>query len=96
MMPSRLGSGFPEGQPSGNDAYGTIGAALGDGFVRLDTHSRYRVETGFSGSGLWSPDYDAVIGVIGMVFTGDSEDDRRGMRWRSRCSRRPSASARKN
>jgi hypothetical protein len=68
--------GFPESQPHGNDAHGIVGAALGDGFVRLEAHSRHRVGTGFNGSGLWSPDYDAVVGLIGTAFTGASGDDR--------------------
>ncbi|HEV2370996.1 MAG TPA: hypothetical protein VGS19_02405 [Streptosporangiaceae bacterium] len=71
-------AGFPRGQVHGNAASGTVGAALSDGFVRLDTRSRYGVEIGFSGGGLWSPDYDAVVGVVGVAFTGDRADDRVG------------------
>jgi hypothetical protein len=40
--------GFPNFDPLGNDADGTIGALLGYGWVRLDSCSRYHVEPGFS------------------------------------------------
>jgi WD40 repeat protein len=72
--------GFPEGQRLGDEAYGTVGAAAGEGFVRLDARSSCRVETGFSGSGLWSPDYEAVVGIVGAAPTRDGHagDDRTG------------------
>lgn len=57
--------GFPD--PLGNSANGVIGASLAFGWVRLDTESRYLVQPGFSGGGLWSPDYQAVVGVVGQV-----------------------------
>src|SRR5437667_2644769 len=56
--------GFPVGEPHGNDAHGTIGgSALGRGFIRLDADpdARYALRKGFSGSGVWSPDYQAVV-----------------------------------
>ncbi|HEV8558373.1 MAG TPA: trypsin-like peptidase domain-containing protein [Actinophytocola sp.] len=60
--------GFPDGYQHGNDASGTVGAALADGCVRIDSRrepeSRYRVLPGFSGAGLWSPDYQAVVGIV--------------------------------
>ncbi|MDX2917056.1 AAA family ATPase [Streptomyces sp. NE06-03C] len=59
--------GFPGGEVLGNSAAGLIGEALGYGWVRLDTHSRYPVKSGFSGSALWSPEYDAVIGMVGQA-----------------------------
>lgn len=59
--------GFPAGDPVGNPADGSVGAALGYGWIRLDAESRYHVDPGFSGGGLWSPDYDAVIGVVGQA-----------------------------
>jgi WD40 repeat protein len=55
---------FPGGRVPGNGADGMIGEILGDGLVRLDTSSRYGVEAGFSGGGLWSPDYEAVVGIV--------------------------------
>jgi WD40 repeat protein len=59
--------GFAGGDPLGNSADGVVGASLAYGWVRLDTGSRYLVEPGFSGGGLWSPDYAAVIGVVGAA-----------------------------
>ena len=57
--------GFARGDPVGNSADGLVGASLGYGWVRLDAESRYHVEPGFSGGGLWSPDYQAVVAVLG-------------------------------
>ncbi|MGH3625746.1 MAG: S1 family peptidase [Sciscionella sp.] len=57
--------GFAGHDPRGNDADGVVGASLGWGWVRLDAESRYHVGPGFSGGGLWCPDYDAVVGVVG-------------------------------
>ena len=59
--------GFPDGDPIGDSANGVIGEALALGWVRLDTQSRYIVRPGFSGGGLWSPDYKAVVGVVGQA-----------------------------
>jgi WD40 repeat protein len=59
--------GFPAGDPVGNSAHGSVGAALGYGWVRLDVNSRYHVEAGFSGGGLWSPDYQAVVAIVGQA-----------------------------
>jgi WD40 repeat protein len=63
--------GFPEGDELGNDAAGTIGAPLAYGWIRLDTDtdSRYKIQRGFSGAGLWSPDYQSVIAIIGQGHT---------------------------
>lgn len=57
--------GFARQDPRGNEAEGTVGASLGYGWVRLDAESRYHVEPGFSGSGLWCGDYGAVVAVVG-------------------------------
>lgn len=57
--------GFANGDPRGSAADGAVGTPLGYGWVRLDAESRYHVERGFSGGGLWCPDYGAVIGVVG-------------------------------
>jgi WD40 repeat protein len=59
--------GFPEGDLIGNSADGVVGAWLALGWVRLDAESRYQVRPGFSGGGLWSPDYQAVVGVVGQA-----------------------------
>ncbi|ETK33355.1 hypothetical protein MPTA5024_24655 [Microbispora sp. ATCC PTA-5024] len=56
--------GFPGGDSAGNTADGTVGEILGYGKVRLDSESRYHVEVGFSGAGLWSDDFRAVVGVV--------------------------------
>src|SRR5262249_28563672 len=57
--------GFPEHDPVGDAAVGVVGAALALGWVRLGTSSRDLLEPGFSGGGLWSPDYQAVVGIVG-------------------------------
>lgn len=59
--------GFARGDPLGNTADGVVGAVLTYGWVRLDADSRYHVEPGFSGGGLWSPDYQAVVGIVGKA-----------------------------
>ncbi|MBK6870731.1 MAG: trypsin-like peptidase domain-containing protein [Kineosporiaceae bacterium] len=57
--------GFADGDPRGNSADGLVGEHTGYGWVRLDVESRYVIEHGLSGSGLWSPDYGAVVGIVG-------------------------------
>jgi hypothetical protein len=59
--------GFANGDPVGNSADGLVGTSLSFGWVRLDAGSRYHVEPGFSGGGLWSPDYQAVVAVVGQA-----------------------------
>src|SRR5213083_2254276 len=61
--------GFSNQDPVGNSADGQVGASLGYGWMRLDTNSRYLVEPGFSGGGLWSRDYEAVVGVVGQAHS---------------------------
>ncbi|WOT40707.1 trypsin-like peptidase domain-containing protein [Streptomyces coeruleorubidus] len=51
----------------GNTADGVVGEAIGYGWVRLDTGSRYVVQPGYSGAALWSPDYEAVVGMVGQA-----------------------------
>jgi WD40 repeat protein len=51
----------------GDYADGQVGAALAYGWVRLDTRSQYVIRPGFSGGGLWSPDYGAVVGIVGQA-----------------------------
>ncbi|WIM93144.1 AAA family ATPase [Actinoplanes oblitus] len=68
--------GFPvTSRLHGNEASGRVGAQLGYGCVRLDTDSPYPVEQGFSGAGLWVPDYQAVVGIVGRAL---ARGDRRG------------------
>jgi len=59
--------GFPDRDPIGDAVDGVVGAALALGWVRLDTPSPHLARPGFSGGGVWSPDYQAVVGVIGRV-----------------------------
>ena len=61
------GFGFPDRDPVGGAVDGVIGAALALGWVRLDTQSPYLARPGFSGGGLWSPEYQAVVGVVGKA-----------------------------
>jgi WD40 repeat protein len=70
--------GFPGGDPLGNPAAGTIGAGLGYGWIRLDTHSRsdYPVTDGYSGAALWSEGYQAVVGLVGHA---DKSGDARAL-----------------
>jgi WD40 repeat protein len=70
--------GFPPGDPLGlgSSADGEVGLALGHGWIRLDTASRYPVERGFSGGGLWSPDYQAVVAVVSSADDGTRGDGR--------------------
>jgi hypothetical protein len=56
--------GFPAGDPVGSSAAGQVGGALAYGWVRLDTDSRYPVDRGFSGGGLWSAEYQAVVAIV--------------------------------
>ena len=72
--------GFANRDLLGNVADGTVGAHLGYGWIRLDTASRYVVEQGFSGGGLWSPDYAAVVGLVGQAnLQGDNRGDGRAL-----------------
>jgi WD40 repeat protein len=64
--------GFPAKQRRGSAADGVIGTALTDGWIRIDAESRYPIEQGFSGGGLWSPDFDAVVGLVGVLDRGQA------------------------
>ena len=59
--------GFPDRDPLGRVAHGVVGAPLAHGWVRLDSASPHLARPGFSGGGLWSPDYRAVVGVVGQA-----------------------------
>jgi WD40 repeat protein len=68
--------GFPEHGASGSaedagadggHAAGEVDSVLAYGVLGLDADSRRGARTGFSGAGLWSPDYDAVVGIISRV-----------------------------
>ncbi|MDR7275615.1 hypothetical protein [Catenuloplanes atrovinosus] len=71
--------GFPaSSRRNGSEATGTVGARLAHGWVRLDVDAgvSWPVEKGFSGGGLWVPEYDAVAGIVGQaVPSGDRRGD---------------------
>ncbi|MET8040334.1 WD40 repeat domain-containing protein [Micromonospora sp. NPDC005215] len=56
--------GFPQDVEGGRPAHGRIGAEGGWGRVRLTSESEPGVAKGFSGAALWSPDYEAVVGIL--------------------------------
>ncbi|GAA3452270.1 trypsin-like peptidase domain-containing protein [Dactylosporangium matsuzakiense] len=56
--------GFPNGDVDGISATGRVADDLGNGRVLLEATSHYKVEPGFSGGPLWSPAYEAVVGLI--------------------------------
>jgi hypothetical protein len=58
--------GFPA-DPLGSSASGRVGDTLGYGWVRLHRASPDPVEYGFSGGGLWCPDYQGVVGIVGQA-----------------------------
>lgn len=65
--------GFPDGV-LGNSVHGAVGEALGYGWMRLDNlESRYPVKAGFSGSAVWSPVYQAVIGMVSQAHTATGD-----------------------
>ncbi|MGW0886002.1 AAA family ATPase [Streptomyces sp. NPDC002671] len=64
--------GFPDGM-LGNSSGGEIGEELGYGWVRLDTSARYPIQGGYSGAALWSPDYEAVVGMVGQGQGGNGD-----------------------
>ncbi len=65
--------GFPGGDPFGNSADGVVGEALAYGWIRLDTESRYPVQGGYSGAALWSPTYQAVVGLVGQASAANGD-----------------------
>jgi vWA-MoxR associated protein C-terminal domain/Trypsin-like peptidase domain len=58
--------GFPGHDPLGSSSGGWLGAALGYGWIRLYRESPDPVQGGFSGGGLWCPDRQAVVAVVGQ------------------------------
>jgi hypothetical protein len=58
--------GFPPKQRRGSASEGEVGAALPAGWVRIDVTSAYPIEPGFSGTGLWSPEFGAVVGIVAV------------------------------
>ncbi|PNG19668.1 hypothetical protein C1J00_24425 [Streptomyces cahuitamycinicus] len=65
--------GFPDSDVFGNSSDGEVGEKLAYGWIRLDTASRYPVRPGYSGAALWSPTYQAVVGMVGQAnSSGDA------------------------
>ncbi|MFF5225171.1 KGGVGR-motif variant AAA ATPase [Dactylosporangium sp. NPDC000521] len=57
--------GMPEhGDRFGMAAYGTIVATLTSGLVQVDPSSKRGINHAFGGAPLWSPEHDAVVGII--------------------------------
>ncbi|MGI5404716.1 trypsin-like peptidase domain-containing protein [Streptomyces sp. CA-135486] len=78
--------GFPQRLAwEGNASAGVVGAELGYGALRLDTESTFAVEPGYSGAGLWSPDYKAVVGMVGKASAGSKAATALSMSWIDRC-----------
>lgn len=69
--------GFPDGSgENGRPAYGQIGDPLGYGLMHLNRDPKYKLAHGFSGGPVWSPDYEAVVGIV--VKAAGSNDDQAG------------------
>jgi hypothetical protein len=62
--------GFPSEQRRGSASEGSVGAALALGWVRIDVTSPYPLEQGFSGAGLWSSEFNAVVGILAACDGG--------------------------
>ncbi|SNT38362.1 WD40 repeat [Asanoa hainanensis] len=58
--------GFPDHDPAGRETRGTVGDAFDTGQVRLVSTG---LAPGFAGAPLWSPDYQAVVGLVVQAAT---------------------------
>ncbi|WP_127502361.1 trypsin-like peptidase domain-containing protein [Actinoplanes solisilvae] len=56
--------GYPATMPSGYSTHGRVSGHRGHGKVHLATESDSPVAKGFSGAAVWSPDYQAVVGIV--------------------------------
>ncbi|HEY8471188.1 MAG TPA: trypsin-like serine protease [Natronosporangium sp.] len=56
--------GFPNGEVAGDVAAGEITEELAHGQIKLGCKSPVKLAVGFSGSAVWSPTYEAVIGLV--------------------------------
>jgi WD40 repeat protein len=56
--------GFPEHTDGGHPAVGRVGDEGGYGKIHLSAESTPGVDRGFSGAALWSPEYEAVVGIV--------------------------------
>ncbi|WP_199863768.1 trypsin-like peptidase domain-containing protein, partial [Streptomyces sp. Root264] len=64
--------GFPDGV-WGDSADGEVSEALTHGWVRLSTRSPSLVRPGYSGAGLWSARYEAVVGLVGHAHQDNGD-----------------------
>jgi len=64
--------GFPA-DALGSAASGQVDDTLGHGWIRLYRASRDGVKRGFSGGGLWCPDYQGVVGIVGQAEDGSGD-----------------------
>ncbi|MGW0168696.1 trypsin-like peptidase domain-containing protein [Streptomyces sp. NPDC003343] len=76
--------GFPDGV-LGDSAEGEVSEKLGMGWVRLTTHSPSLVRPGYSGAGLWSAQYGAVVGLVGQAHQGSGDARALTLRTVDRC-----------
>ncbi|NLU81006.1 AAA family ATPase [Micromonospora sp. HNM0581] len=56
--------GYPAGVTGGTPARGTVTDSGGWGLVMIDSGEGGALSRGFSGGALWSPEYQAVVGVV--------------------------------
>ncbi|WP_371872293.1 hypothetical protein [Phytohabitans houttuyneae] len=56
--------GFPGDADFGSSARGLVGDPLANGLIHLERQSTSALAPGFSGSPLWSPEYQAVVGLV--------------------------------
>ncbi len=67
-FPGQEASGSPEDAGGyGAQAEGKVDSVPAYGVFGLNADSRGAVRAGFSGAALWSPDYDAVVGIISRI-----------------------------
>ena len=66
--------GFPD--YLGDSSHGTVSDTLARGWLRLRRDSQSQpIQPGYSGAGLWSPAYEAVVGIV-VQASGESGDGR--------------------
>lgn len=63
-LPERPWSAFGFHDVTGDLSHGVVRSAVAHGQIKLRTTSEDRVDSGFSGAGIWCAPYDAVVGLI--------------------------------
>lgn len=56
--------GFPTDEQQGRNARGFLHAINADGLVQMDRNGSLKVERGYSGAPVWSPDLGAYVGLV--------------------------------